>query len=102
MKQKKPIMEDKCSWTVFSKFRDVFLQVAEATDVYLMMGKEHRISRNARALWYFSHLNSSIPLPSVESEDVSFRISRSLLSPKRIYVWSVVIEGFIILDTKHG
>ena len=36
-------------------------QMVDASHVYLLMGKEHRISRNARASWYFNHLNTNIP-----------------------------------------
>ena len=34
--------------------------VLEAQRIFLLMRKEYRLSRNTRALWYFSHLNSEI------------------------------------------
>ena len=58
--------------------------MVDASDVYLMMGKEHRISRNARASWYFNHLNTSISLLSVQRgkcKDVSTAVSFHAVLP---------------------
>ena len=32
----------------------------EGEQIYLLMKKEYRLSRNTRAHWYFSHLNTDI------------------------------------------
>ncbi|XP_037091100.1 KICSTOR complex protein SZT2-like [Pollicipes pollicipes] len=39
------------------------MEELEAEQVYLLMRKEYRISRNVRAQWYFSHLGQLIQVP---------------------------------------
>ena len=41
--------------------------VLEAQRIFLLMRKEYRLSRNTRALWYFSHLNSEIRVSNKQS-----------------------------------
>ena len=36
------------------------VEVLEGEQIYLLMKKEYRLSRNTRALWYFSHINKEI------------------------------------------
>ena len=39
------------------------LEELEAEQVFLLMRKEYRISRNVRAQWYFNHLDHVIQVP---------------------------------------
>ena len=39
------------------------MEELEAEQVYLLMRKEYRISRNVRAQWYFNHLDQLITVP---------------------------------------
>ena len=41
--------------------------VLDAQRIFLLMRKEYRLSRNTRALWYFSHLNSEIRVTNKQS-----------------------------------
>ena len=41
--------------------------VLESQRIFLLMRKEYRLSRNTRALWYFSHLNSEIRVTNKQS-----------------------------------
>ena len=41
------------------------VEVLEGEQIYLLMKKEYRLSRNTRALWYFSHINKEIRVSSV-------------------------------------
>ena len=41
--------------------------VLESQRIFLLMRKEYRLSRNTRALWYFSHLNSEIRVSNKQS-----------------------------------
>ncbi|CAI9736159.1 Hypothetical predicted protein [Octopus vulgaris] len=44
----------------------------EAKEIYLLMKKEYRISRNIRATWYFNHLNTTMTfVPPVSLSDLS-------------------------------
>ena len=36
------------------------VEVLQGEQVYLLMKKEYRLSRNTRAHWYFSHLNTHL------------------------------------------
>ncbi|GAB1605816.1 Hypothetical predicted protein [Argonauta hians] len=46
--------------------------VPEAKEIYLLMKKEYRISRNIRATWYFNHLNTTMTfVPPVSLSDLS-------------------------------
>lgn len=38
----------------------------EAEHLFLLMKKDYRISRNARAEWYFNHLNHTIQIPKAD------------------------------------
>jgi hypothetical protein len=38
----------------------------EAEQIYLLMKKEYRISRNTRAQWYFNHLNQVVSIPKAD------------------------------------
>ncbi|ODM96718.1 Protein SZT2 [Orchesella cincta] len=40
----------------------------EAKEVYILMSKEYRISRNRRAEWFFNHVNSCLSFPPDEDE----------------------------------
>ena len=40
------------------------VEVLEGEQIYLLMKKEYRLSRNTRALWYFSHINKEIRVSS--------------------------------------
>ena len=39
------------------------MEELEAEQVFLLMRKEYRISRNVRAQWYFNHLDQVIQVP---------------------------------------
>ena len=41
--------------------------ILEAERIFLLMKKEYRLSRNTRAHWYFSHLNSEIKVSNKQS-----------------------------------
>ena len=46
------------------------VEVLEGEQIYLLMKKEYRLSRNTRALWYFSHINKEIRV-STEQRDLN-------------------------------
>ncbi|XP_014668478.1 PREDICTED: protein SZT2-like [Priapulus caudatus] len=52
---------------MFQKFTKHWFPVVQADQVYLLMKKEYRISRNIRASWYFHHLNENIELQERQS-----------------------------------
>ena len=41
------------------------VEVLEGEQIYLLMKKEYRLSRNTRALWYFSHINKEIRVSGI-------------------------------------
>ncbi len=43
----------------------------DALHVFLLMGKEYRISRSIRAQWFFQQFNSTLPYPKPNDELVS-------------------------------
>ena len=47
----------------------------DALDVFLLMGKEYRISRSIRAQWFFQQFNSTLPSPKPKDELVSFKLN---------------------------
>ena len=38
----------------------------QAEHLFLLMKKDYRISRNARAEWYFNHLNHTVQIPKAD------------------------------------
>jgi len=47
--------------------RDVVYKCLEADRIYVLMQKDYRLSRNARAKWYLSHLHKEIKVKKYES-----------------------------------
>ena len=45
------------------------MEVLEGEQIYLLMKKEYRLSRNTRALWYFSHINKEIRVSNLHLYD---------------------------------
>lgn len=48
-----------------------YLLTLEAKEIYILMSKEYRISRNRRAEWFFNNVNTCLDFPSDEKDDFS-------------------------------
>ncbi|CAH3172318.1 unnamed protein product [Porites evermanni] len=52
----------------------------DALDVFLLMGKEYRISRSIRAQWFFQQFNSTLPSPKPKDELIGSNEELEVLS----------------------
>ena len=71
--------------------------------MFLLMGKEYRISRSIRAQWFFQQFNSTLPSPKPKDELVSFRLNKKLLNvSEELYCKFHYGEGVIRVFFKNG
>lgn len=76
---------------------NIWLWQEDALHVFLLMGKEYRISRSIRAQWFFQQFNSTLPHPKPHKELVSclsslssfykFQNTRCLYFPQDSLMW---------------
>ena len=78
------------------------VEVLEGEQIYLLMKKEYRLSRNTRALWYFSHINKEIRVSGVMCNSQHYMLTHLYLrlvtdktwqSSQEISMWSVLCPG---------
>ena len=73
-------------------------EVLEGEQIYLLMKKEYRLSRNTRALWYFSHINKEIRVSRaicnfMSQQHLRLVTDKTWLSSQEILMWSVLCPG---------
>ena len=78
------------------------VEVLEGEQIYLLMKKEYRLSRNTRALWYFSHINKEIRVSNlhlyvdtncVKQLHPRLATDKTWQSSQEILMWSVLCPG---------